>query len=183
MKVEIKIGTLNCCLGLRNKKESVNQILIENGIDVLCLQEIDLEKGYPSEILSLPNYELEVEANSIKSRVGLYISKSIKYVRKLDLEGVNAHLIVVDIKAKKDIRLINIYRCFNPQEGISAKDKFLIQLELINIAMTQNTLIIGDFNLDYRRRFDVEYRLSGLFKSFDDILGDKNLIQKIEFTT
>jgi hypothetical protein len=47
------------------------------------------------------------------------------------------HEKVIDIKAKTKVRLINIYRCFNPQEGISAKAKFLIQLDLISKAVVQ----------------------------------------------
>ena len=78
-------------------------MLNENNIDVLCLQEIDLENGYPGEILNLPNHVLEIEANTTKSRVGVYIKKSVKYVRRAELEGTNAHLIVVDIKAKDNI--------------------------------------------------------------------------------
>ena len=152
-------------------------MLNENNIDVLCLQEIDLENGYPGEILNLPNHELEIEANTNKSRVGVYIKKSVKYARRAELEGTNNHLIVVDIKAKDNIRLINIYRCFNPQEGISAKSKFLIQLELISRAITPNTLIMGDFNIDYSKKYDVEYRLRDLFNSFDEILGDHNLFR------
>ena len=49
--------------------------------------------------------------------------------------------------------------------------------------MTSKTFIIGDFNIDYRRRYDVEYRLRDLFGSFDEILGEFNLVQMIDFTT
>jgi hypothetical protein len=107
----------------------------------------------------------------------------VEYMRRVDLEGVDSHLIVVDIRAKSNIRIINFYRCFNPQEGISAKNKFIMQLQLIKRAMTSKTFIIGDFNIDYRRRYDVEYRLRDLFGSFDEILGGINLVQMIDFTT
>jgi hypothetical protein len=87
---------------------------------------------------------------------------------------------VVDIKAKTKVRLINIYRCFNPQEGISAKAKFLIQLDLINKAVVPNTFIVGDFNIDYKRRFDVDYRLRDIFNCMEEKLGDKNLVELVK---
>jgi hypothetical protein len=40
-----------------------------------------------------------------------------------------------------------------------------------------------DFNLDYRKRFDVEYRLKDFFTSFEDILGGRNLVQTVKFPT
>ena len=48
----MKIGTLNLCLGLKNKKEEVKHLIKTNNIDILCLQETELEKDYPVEILT-----------------------------------------------------------------------------------------------------------------------------------
>ena len=39
---KIKIATLNLCLGLKNKKLEVSQLLNEYEIDVLCLQETEI---------------------------------------------------------------------------------------------------------------------------------------------
>jgi hypothetical protein len=90
---------------------------------------------------------------------------------------------VIDIKAKTKVRLINIYRCFNPQEGISAKAKFLIQLDLISKAVVPNTFIVGDFNIDYKKRFDVDYRLRDLYNCMEEKLGNKNLVQLVKGPT
>ena len=171
--MQLKIATLNWCLGIKNNKELVGQLLLDNQIDVLCMQEIEIEKNYPSGILNLPNYVLEVKENSVKSRVGIYIKNKVKYLRQFEMEGVDSHLMIVDIKAKTSIRLINIYRWFNPQEGISAKAKFLIQLDLISKAAVPNTFIVGDFNIDYKRRFDVEYCLIDLLNCMEEKLGEK----------
>jgi hypothetical protein len=105
--------------------------------------------------------------------VGIYIKNTVKYLRKFEMVGEDSHLMIVDIKAKTSIRLINIYRCFNPQEGISAKAKFLIQLDLISKAVVPNMFIVGDFNIDYKKRFDVEYRLIDLFNCMEEKLGEK----------
>ena len=43
-KMEIKIGTLNLCLGLQSKKELVKQTILLEKIDILCMQETELNK-------------------------------------------------------------------------------------------------------------------------------------------
>ena len=102
--MSLKIGTLNCCLGLKNKKDLVGQILLEDKIELLCLQEVELEHGFPSDCMNFPNYKFEVEENSKKSRVGLFVKNTVNYVRRADLEGVDSHLIVVDILTSKQKR-------------------------------------------------------------------------------
>ena len=42
--MEIKIGTLNLCLGLQSKKELVKQTILLEKIDILCMQETELNK-------------------------------------------------------------------------------------------------------------------------------------------
>ena len=44
---------------------------------------------------------------------------------------------------------MNIYRSFNTI-GMSARDGFVKQLNLIKAAMNGNPIIMGDFNIDYR---------------------------------
>ena len=38
-----RIATLNVCLGLKNKKTLVKNLLEEHKIDILCMQEIDID--------------------------------------------------------------------------------------------------------------------------------------------
>ena len=119
----LKIATLNLCLGLKFKKDLVKNILYGNEIDVLLIQETEIEKDFDCVLLNIPGYKLELEVNDTKSRVGTYIKNSIKYERCTELEGVNKHLVIVDVlngkKPKK--RIINIYRSFNPQ-GTSQRE-------------------------------------------------------------
>ena len=49
----LKIGTLNLCLGLKNKKDLVKAILIENNIDILCMQEIEVEHDFDCNLCKL----------------------------------------------------------------------------------------------------------------------------------
>ena len=99
----IKIGTLNLCLGLPNKKEIVKCIINDEKIDVLCLQETEIEINVDHNLMSFPGYLYESESNSIKSRVGCYINANLSYVRRIDLEGSNAHLVILDVKSTKEL--------------------------------------------------------------------------------
>ena len=56
--MELKIATLNLCLGLKYKKLMVEQIINSNKIDILCLQEVELEFGFSENLLSIPGYDL-----------------------------------------------------------------------------------------------------------------------------
>ena len=41
--MSIKIATLNLCLGLPNKKNDVKKLIVENNIDILCMQETEID--------------------------------------------------------------------------------------------------------------------------------------------
>ena len=182
--MSIKIGTLNLCLGLKNKKTHVKNLILQNNIDVLCMQEIEIETNYDINLLSFKGYTLENELNSHKSRVGIYVKNGIEYKRQDELEGENSHLIIIDITDNKSTyRLINIYRSFNPQGGISAVDLFKHQLDLINLACNSRTIIIGDINLDFSKINDVNYTNRALFEEFETRLGHHCLIQMVNFHT
>ena len=75
-----KIATLNLCLGLRSKKDVVKILIKENKIDILCVQESEIAKGCPVELLSFEGYNYENESNDLKSSCGIYIANNISYV-------------------------------------------------------------------------------------------------------
>ena len=54
------------------KKHLVEQILLKNTIDILCLQEIEVENGFDLDLSSLRGFNLEIENNEVKSRAGIY---------------------------------------------------------------------------------------------------------------
>ena len=113
------------------------------------MQEIELESSFDCNLLNIPGYTLEIENNSTKKRVGFYIKNAIRFERCDRLENPDSHLLIIDIKIdniKK--RLINIYRSFNPP-NVTAKDLFITQCDLIKTAFTNDTIVMGDFNLDY----------------------------------
>ena len=123
----LRFATLNLCLGIKYKKELVKDLLLKNKIDILAVQEIEVEADFNLDLLSIPGYSFEAENNNVKCRVGMYISNSIKYMRCVNLEGLNNHLVVIDVKnvgkgKDEKLRFINIYRSFNPI-GCNAKVK------------------------------------------------------------
>ena len=71
MIMVVKIATLNLCLGLQNKKSLVKQIILQEKIDILCLQETELNINLNQNLLSFPGYCYESENNPVLSRVGV----------------------------------------------------------------------------------------------------------------
>ena len=104
MIMNLKIATLNLCLGLKNKKFMIEKMLYESKIDILCLQEVEVEHGFDVKLLSIRGYDFLMEKNSVKSRNGIYVSNSIHSTRKTDLEGINSHLVIIDIEGISDIK-------------------------------------------------------------------------------
>ena len=89
----IKIGSLNLCLGLPNKKDLVKKLILDNEIDILCLQETELDVNLDHGLMSFKNYNYESEINDTRSRVGTLISSGLDYIRRRDLEGINVNVI------------------------------------------------------------------------------------------
>ena len=179
----VKIATLNLCLGLKSKKVDVENLLLHNDIGILCLQEVEIESSFNADLLNIKNYNFELENNSSKARVGIYISKNVEYKRMRHLEGVDSHIVVLDLSNCAVKRIVNIYRSFNPQNNVNARIKFKYQLELIKDAMTERCIVVGDFNLDYSKIADVNYGYKNLFNDFDELLGNFELVQLVNFVT
>ena len=95
--MEFKIATLNLCLGLNNKKDLIKRLVIDEKIDILCMQETEIEINVDCSLLSFPSYIYESENNTTKSRVGCYVNSKLSYARRADLEGLNSHLVILDI--------------------------------------------------------------------------------------
>ena len=80
-------------------------------------------------------------------------------------------------------RLINIYWSFSLQHNISQRTKFQYQLQLIKLAFTNSTIILGDLNLDWAKRYNTAYSHKNYFEDFEMSLGNLHLNQLIDFNT
>ena len=183
MSKNTRIATLNLCLGLRAKKEEVKRLITENNIDILCVQETEIPNDFPSELLTFNGYNYENECNDVKSRCGVYVKNNISYVRRLDLEIKNVHVIIIDINDSKKHRIITLYRTFNPQGRITQREFFIDQMNLIKENITRNTIILGDFNLDDNKRYDANYSHKLYYETLNTAFEPHNLIQIVYFDT
>ena len=78
---------------------------------------------------------------------------------------------------------MNVYRPFNPQNDQTQKDFFDTQLALIQNNVTENTIILGDFNLDQLKAHDLTYSHKNYFEALNVCLNHLNLIQMVTFET
>ena len=179
----IKIATLNVCLGLTNKKDLVKQIILNEKIDILCVQETELNTELCHNLLSFPGYSYESEKSSIKARIGTYVSNAVKYVRRLDLEIEDCHVMIFDVLSKPNLRLINIYRSFNPPNNTNPREFFNKQINLIRQVITNNTMIVGDFNLDWSRKGHNGYAFNTYFGDMESAFEGHVVDQLVNFTT
>ena len=92
MAGHLRIGTLNLCLGLQNKKAILINLLDSNSVDVCGLQETEIPMNFPENILNSGGYTIELESNNEKKRAGFYIRNDLSYIRRYDLERENTHL-------------------------------------------------------------------------------------------
>ena len=183
----IKIASWNVCLGLKNKKEVIYQEIRDKNIDICLLQEVEITKDYNANLLTSKNYKIEVEDNEIKARCAIIIKDNLEYARRSDLEDINMGIVIVDILGCNQYRLVNIYRSFNPSNGMTPIQFFKAQLSIVKRAvLTANNkkiLISGDFNLDDSKRFSLDYRNKLLFEHLNEICDELNLIQLIDQPT
>ena len=98
----VRLASWNLCLGLKNKKDYVVNTLRNENIEICGLQETEIEKDFPITNLSARGFNFECESNDIKLRVGLYIKTNIIYERRLDLEGRNNSVIIIDFGTIKN---------------------------------------------------------------------------------
>ena len=88
------------------------------------MQETEVTKDININELSTSKYCLELENNTVKSRVGFYIAEDLNYLCRNDLEGIDSNIIIIDLVGESKLRVINIYRSFAPQGGESQLSKF-----------------------------------------------------------
>jgi exonuclease III len=183
----IKIATWNLCLGLTNKKDIVYEELKQKEIDICLLQEVEIKKDYDKELLSSRHYKIEVENNDIKARSAIIIKDNIEYKRRQDLEEINMGIVVIDLLGPNNYYIVNIYRSFNPANGMTPLQFFESQLAIIRkvviTAKKKKVVISGDFNLDDSKRHALDYRYKIFFERLNTLCEEINLLQLIEQPT
>ena len=64
----IKLATWNVCLGMQHKKDYIIDTLRKEEIDVCMIQEAEISKDYPINLLSSNDYKIECENSTVKAR-------------------------------------------------------------------------------------------------------------------
>ena len=164
----MKIGTWNLCLGLPNKKHYIDHKLNHENIDICALQECEVSPLLDEKHLSLRDYKIELETNNNKKRTGIYIHNRLSYLRRKDLEDQNLHLVIIDVDGVNNLRIISIYRSFTAPSNLTPTDQFKLQIETIkrsiDTCINRTAIVLGDFNLDYRKIYNPNYPFKKLFE-------------------
>ena len=95
----------------------------------------------------------------------------------------NYHLVIVDLLCNPIIRIICLYRSFRPPGMLSPELFFSNQLAVIKNSLSNDCLIMGDFNLDASMsdRLDYNYKLP--MKNLTNFALEANLTQLVTFNT
>jgi endonuclease/exonuclease/phosphatase family metal-dependent hydrolase len=157
--------------------------LSKNNIDVCCVQETELDPDINPDIISSSEFVFEVEKSTVKKRVGIFINKRLSYERRLDLEEVNRHIIIIDLNLGSKYRVISIYRSFRPSDMLSPLEFFIQQIALIEKNLTTKTIVLGDFNLDVNKQFMQDYNNKIIYNELTNLLARKTLFQLVDFPT
>ena len=141
--------------------------------------------GFPEKLLSCGGYNIELEMNSLKKRVSIYIQKNDNFIRRLDLEKEDYHIVIIDVKTEISLRIISLYRSFRSQGGISPEAFFIAQnlCSVLKGAMTRNCFVLGDFNLDVEMEHITDYLYKGPLSQLTDFTTQNNLVQLVHFKT
>ena len=167
------------CLGLLHKKDYVSNILHEHQIDILTLQETEIQQDIELKNIQIRGFTLEIETNMKKRRVATYIKNKIQYKRRNDLEKSDLHLTIIGVRTKPTMRVISIYRTFTPQDGNTARDQFTKQLQVINEATSEMTILLGDLKLDENKQHSIDYSQRHFFQDFEEIVGHHQFTQLV----
>ena len=122
-------------MGLKNKKDVIYQEIRDKNIDICLLQEVEITKDYNSNLLTSKNYKIEVEDNEIKARCAIVIKDNLECTRRSDLEVINMGIVIIDLLGCNQYRLVNIYRSFNPSNGMTPMHFFDAQLSIVKRAV------------------------------------------------
>ena len=71
-------------------------------MNCLCLREIEIDKSYDVELLSIKEYVFDIETNSTKARTSIYVSSYLNYSRHKNLESIDSNMLILSVMSKKE---------------------------------------------------------------------------------
>lgn len=146
---KVKIGHLNV-RSLFTGFDQFSDLVISNGLDIMCVSETWLNKDIPSDVVNIPNYSfLRKDRLNRGGGVGIYFRNSLKVVQVLkdfeSLEGIEQFWIEFKTGANR-ILIGAIYRV--PSNNENQFLEYLDNLLSYISPQYQNIVILGDLNVD-----------------------------------
>jgi exonuclease III len=177
--------TWNVCLGSRNKIKLIADFIVENKIDILCLQEAEVLEDYNIEAYKIRGYTLETEKSlpHQTKRTSMYIRSDIKYQRRHELELPESHIIAITLDT--GIGIAAVYRSYKLTHKPTHLLAFEEQISILTsfISKHSRSIILGDFNLDYNKRNEPSYHHRTLFDRMIEFEDQNELLQTVTFNT
>ena len=103
--------------------------------------------------------------------------------RRADLEKKNCHIVIIDVLGIVNCRILNVYRSFRPPGLLSPNTFFDKQLEVISGALTSNSIVLGDFNLDAKMSNVPDYHRKIPLENLNLFALNENLVQLVKECT
>ena len=93
------------------------------------------------------------------------------------------HLIIVDLDLEVKVRIITLYRTFRPTNNMSTKEFFEEQISIANNNVLPKTVLLGDFNLDDKMLYRLDYMHWSLCNLLTDFTTRHSFLQMVKFPT
>ena len=183
-KKKLNIATWNVCNGLLHKLDYVKDLLNEHKIDILFLQEAELKTSNLGNHLNIPGYIIETSVSSSTIRTVAYIQKDVIYKRVI--EKMDTNVIKLNMDSAYEInQIVGIYRPFKQLNNESRYEHFKSQIKEITDFLQdgKNSIITGDFNLDYAKSSQQNYIHRAIYNLWLEATYAFNLLQLVEEIT
>jgi len=184
MKNNSKYATWNCAGGMRNKKEHIEQYLLDYDLDVLFINESEIKSETNMDILKIKNYRLDLPFEpkpDHRCRVCAYVKSARDISQVFDDKVVEQDMII--LKNKEEI-IVGLYRQFKVIEGSRERQDSIFLNNLTRLATKHKNLIIcGDFNFDYNKIHDQTYRNYKLASKIDLWSIEQSMTQIVKENT
>ena len=143
-----RVGHLNIN-SLLGKHDQLKDLLLSHPLDVFGITESRLNNKIEDCELHIPGYNISRRDPTLELQTGIcvYISESLNFTRRFDLEPSNVECIWVEFKYSglKSFLAGFIYR--NPKELILWEDHFSMMIDDV-VTCNKSFVILGDFNYD-----------------------------------
>jgi len=182
----LTICTWNVCLGVKYKKVIIKNFLQKQKIDILAIQEAEIDEKEDLSVYNIPGFNAEFDNSSPNIRTLMYINSSIEYTRNRNREEKNLNIIMITVHlSKSKINISSVYRTFKLNSQASYLEVFKSQLNCLknNINTKDVNIIIGDFNIDYKRKVEASYNNHRLCEELEEFETQHGLTQQVNEVT